>query len=62
MHGHALPEQFGLRLLRVFGSLSLGSTGPETGVDVLGRSLDLVAKKELREEFRPIVEADAISI
>lgn len=30
--------------------------------DLLARSVDLVTEKALREEFRPIIEADAISI
>ena len=30
--------------------------------DLLGRSVDLVTEKALREEFRPIIEADAIRI
>jgi predicted nucleotidyltransferase len=84
-HGPALREEFGVRRLRVFGSLARGSAGPESDVDVLvdfqapvsakrfyglqfsledllGRSVDLVTEKALREEFRQIVEADAIRI
>lgn len=84
-HGPALREKFGVRRLRVFGSLARGSAGPDSDVDVLvdfqapasakrfyglqfsledllGRSVDLVTEKALREEFRPIIEADAISI
>jgi len=34
-HGPALREQFGVRRLRVFGSLARGSAGPESDVDVL---------------------------
>ena len=83
--GPALREEFGVRRLRVFGSLARGSAGPESDVDVLvdlqapasakrfdglqfsledllGRSVDLVTEKALREEFRQIVEADAIRI
>ena len=34
-HGPALREQFGVRRLRVFGSLARGSASPESDVDVL---------------------------
>ena len=84
-HGPALREQFGVRRLRIFGSLARGTAEPGSDVDVLvdfqapanakrfyglqfsledilGRSVDLVIEKALREEFRSTVEADAISI
>ena len=34
-HGPAFREEFGVRRLRVFGSLARGSAGPESDVDVL---------------------------
>jgi len=54
-HAPTWSDRFGVRRLRIFGSWARGTATPSSDVD-------LVTEQALRQELRPAVEADAITL
>ena len=80
-----LSKRFGVKSLRLFGSVVRGEAGADSDLDVLvdfggparlfgacclvkshedilGRTVDLVTVRGLREELRPAVEREAVHV
>ena len=68
-HKKILSQRFGVSELTLFGSVARDQANDDSDVDILvsygkllGRQVDLVTDKALREEFRPYVKREAIDV
>lgn len=68
-HGQQIRSRFGVKTLALFGSAARDELRDTSDIDlkfyleeVLGRSVDLVTDKGLRQEIRPAVEREAICV